>query len=310
MIISFRSKVSILFFPIILLFIVQVSGQETIDLKKDDFIFRYKKNTKKTEAVKKYDESFLAPGFYKTKEKDIVSSFEVGDSGKLVGRFKTYNNQTLNSEKLWNDGIEIRENIYLSNRKSLVYFDSTVNVLLYDSITNSWKSQKKIMHIQQDFPSAKNETRILIMKGGSDSYAAYFFENNRLVRERIPSYYDKRFDTDGNVTLLIQYNWKLKQIETTRFKEGKVLSNETLKNKNIIWDKKGFVIEPDNEEIGKESVTNYLYPSGIVKRRIVFKNLMRTEIDYDVKGKIKSQNTYKIVLDSEKVQGIAPVNAN
>ena len=67
MIISFKSKVPILFFPIILLFIVQVSGQETIDLKKDDFIFRYIKNTKKTVAVKKYDESFLAPGFYKTK---------------------------------------------------------------------------------------------------------------------------------------------------------------------------------------------------------------------------------------------------
>ena len=310
MIISFRSKVSILFFPIILLFIVQVSGQETIDLKKDDFIFRYKKNTKKTEAVKKYDESFLAPGFYKTNEKDVFSSFEVGDSGTLVGSFKTYNNQVLTNEQLWDNGKLASEFIYMNGRKRQELYDSTVNVIIYDSTTNSWKNYNKLIHIEKDFLFGKNEMRINFSKGGYNSFALYYFKNDKLVREIIPHYHDKRFDTTGNLIFLTQYDWKLRQIETRTSKEGKVLSIEVLKNKNIIWDKKGFVTDPENEEIGKESVTNSFYPNGTIKQKITIKNLVRTEIDYDLKGKIKSQNSYKIILDSEKVQGIAPVEFN
>lgn len=310
MMIPFNTKVSYLFFPLVLFFIVEVSGQQSIDLKKDDFIFRYKKNTKITEGVKKYDESFLTPGFYKTNEKDIVSSFEVGDSGKLVGSFKTYNNQTLSREQLWNDGILAREYIFMNNKVRQELYDSTVSIMQYDSSKNLWTNLKKVVYIEKDFPSGKNETRINVMNGGSNSYALYYFKSDKLVREIIPHYYDKRFDTAGNILFLKQYNWKLKQIETTTFKEGKVLSNEILKNKNIIWDKKGFVIEPDNVEIGKESVTNHFYPSGIVKQKVVIKNLIRTEIDYDVKGTMKSQNSNKIILDSEKVRGIAPVEAN
>lgn len=272
MTVSFKCKVSILFFPVILFIEMQVSGQEAVDLKRDDFIFRYKKNTKITEAVYKYGESFLAPRFYKTKEKDIVSSFEVGDSGKLVGSFKIYINQTLSREQLWNDGILVREYILMNNKVRQELFDSSVSIMQYDSSKNTWKNFKKVVHVEKDFPSGKNETRINFMNGGSNSYALYYFKSDKLVREIIPHYYDKRFDTAGNIQFFKQYNWKLKQIETITFKGEKILSNEILKNKNIIWNKKGFVTDPDNEEIGKESVTNYFYPNGIIKQKITIKN--------------------------------------
>ena len=150
----------------------------------------------------------------------------------------------------------------MGGRLAMESFDSTVNVFLYDSLKKLWRSEKKNMHIEKEYSQFKNESCIRFAKGGYDSYALYYYRSGKLTQEIVPHLYDKKYDTSGNVISTVNYNWKDKQIETSDFAKGRLISKMVLKNKNIIWNSKGFIQYPDDETKGNEIIKHTYYNSG------------------------------------------------
>ena len=250
---------------------------------------------KKTEVIRRSDSTYLNAGFYKTVNRDRSMLFQVNDSGYLIGTIKNYDRQVLFSETILQDGIQRCEFMFLGGRLSMESFDSTVNVFLYDSLKKQWRSEKKKMHVEKEYPNFRNEMRIRIAKGGYDSYAVYYYRSGKLTREIVPHLFEKKYDTSGNIISIVSYNWKDKQIETSDFEKGRLISKMVLKNKNIIWNSKGFIRYPDHENAGNEIIHLSYYNSGVIKKKEITKDGKRVEINYDLKGKIVSQNEYKVL---------------
>jgi hypothetical protein len=285
-----------------------VSAQNFTELKTNEVLFRVRKNdSKRNEVIRTSDSSLLKSGFYKEASDNRVLLFQVNDSGCLIGSLKKYDKGILFDETLWEDGIQTREFIYLEGRIVMESFDSTVTVMLYDSIKNEWQRQQKKVTVEKEFYKKNQEVRISFKRGGYNSYAHYFYQSGKLIREIIPHYFEKKYDTSGNIILLVQYNWKSKQIETFTFDNQRIVSKNILKNKNIVWNSKGIVKYPDNEGLGIESIDITYYSSGKIKKKEVIKNGKRIVIDYDLTGKIKNQTTYKMTEQGGKSNAVPPV---
>jgi hypothetical protein len=299
---------SILLLICILLLSFCVSAQDFTELKTNEVLFRIRKNdSKRNEVIRTSDSSLLKPGFYKEISDNRVVLFQVNDSGYLIGSLKKYDKEKLFYETLWQDGTQTREFIYLEGRIVMESFDSTVTVMLYDSIKNEWRPQQKKVTVEKEFYKKNQEVRISFKKGGYNSYAHYFYQSGKFTREIIPHYFEKKYDTSGNIILLVQYNWKSKQIETSTFDNQRIVLKNILKNKNIVWDSKGIVQYPDNESLGIERTDITYYSSGKIKKKEVIKNGKRIAIDYDLTGKIKNQTTYKMTEQGGKSIAVPPV---
>ncbi|WP_276504659.1 hypothetical protein [Terrimonas pollutisoli] len=284
------------------------SAQDFIELKSNEVVFRITRtNKKKNQVVKTSDNSSLKEGFYKTSNGDRFTLFQVNDSGHLIGSLKTYDKQKMFLETLWEDGIQTREFVYLNGNIAMESFDSTVNVMLYDSLKNIWQPVKKTILIEKQYFRTTNEMRIRFAIGGYDAYAHYFYKEGKLIREIIPHFYEKEYDTSGNVISRIEYNWKNQQIESSDFKNGKLVSKKILKNKNMFWDSKGIVRFP-NDEGNRDEITSLIYySSGAIKKKEIIKDGKRTVINYDAKGKVINQTTDEVNLQKVDSNAVPPV---
>jgi hypothetical protein len=302
---------SILLFICVLCISLHILAQDFIELKSNEILFRTVRNdSKKNEVIRKSDSSLLKSGFYKATSDNRFILFQVNSSGCLTGSFKSYDNQTLFNETLWQDGIQTREFVYLSGRAAIESFDSTVTLMLYDSNKHECLPVKKKIIVEKEFPQKKQEMRIRFTRGGYNSYTLYYYEFGKLVREIIPHYFEKKYDTSGNIILLVEYDWKSKQIITSNFTGRSIVSKNILRNKNIVWESKGMLKYPDNENLGNENLNITYYYSGKVKKKEITKNGKRIVIDYDLSGKIKNQTTYKITEEGEGSNPIPPVEIN
>lgn len=264
-------------------------GQNYRELNESEIIFKAKKDNKEVNFVVTKDDFFLTSGFYKIINEDRFTLFQIGDSGLIIGSYKFYDKNSLYREILWEKGKLVREFIFLSNRLALEKYDSLVNVKTYDSVSNKWKNQKKTISIEKEYPSWKKEILINFTNGPSNSYARYYYQFGKLVREIIPHLFEKKYDTLGNISLFIDYNWDLKQIVTCKFEKGKLVSKEIFKNKYIVWNKKGYLQEPENEKLGKESTLIEYYKTGNVKQKLRLKIMKLQKFILKNDGKIKKQ---------------------
>lgn len=146
----------------------------------------------------------------------------------------------------------------------------------------------KSVRVEKEYGQKGRRLIINFTKGPYNNYAHYKYVDGILVSEMIPHYYEKKMDPTGNLYQLVQYNWTLKQIETSDFEKGILTTKTILKNLSTVWDPKGIVHFTDDTGRFNDIVTFTYYDGKKVRKKEVESNGKRTVTEYDKKGKITS----------------------
>ncbi len=295
-------------FLYISLFLFQAAGQPVTELNETDVFFSPTLTIPgKLRAIRTKDSTLLPAGYYKTSGENRYHLFEVSDSGFLTGSFKDFYENALYMEKIWDDGLVKREYFIIKGKIVSESFDSTVSVLLYNSKKKIWMPQLKSVTIEKEYSTLGRLQKIRYTKGPYDAYARYEYKYGILVSEIIPHYLEKKMDPSGNLVSLVQFNWTLKQIETSTYRKEILVSKSILKNPTTVWDPKGIVLFTDVPGRYNETLTTSYYDGKKIKKKEVEKYGNRTVTEYDLNGKITSKQTYKTELPSMEQDVVRPV---
>jgi hypothetical protein len=290
------------------LFSTIVSGQPVSELKESDvFFFPTLTIPGKLRVMRTADSTLLPAGHYKTSGDNRYHLFQVGDSGYLNGSYKDFTDQALYREVIYKDGLVNREYFIINGGVYSEAFDSTVTILLYDPKKNKWNPELKSVRVEKEYGQKGRRLIISFTKGPFNAYARYKYVDGILISEMIPHYHEKKMDPAGNLYQLVQYNWNLKQIETSEFEKGILKTKTILKNFSTVWDPKGIVHFVDDTGRFNDIVTYTYYDGKKIKRKEVEKNRKRTVTEYNLKGKITSVNTYPPPSEGVETIEVAPV---
>jgi hypothetical protein len=294
-------------FTLITLVCLQTLAQTVTELKETDVYFKPTLTIPgKLRVLRTADSTLLPYGHYKTSGDNRYHLFQVGDSGYLNGSYKDFTDQAIYREVIYKDGLVSREYFIINGGVYSEAFDSTVTILLYDPKKKKWNPELKSVRVEKEYGQKGRRLIISFTKGPYNAYARYKYVDGILVSEIIPHYYEKKMDPAGNLYQLVQYNWTLKQIETSEFEKGILKSKSILKNLSIVWDPKGIVHFVDDTGRFNETTTFHYYDGQNISRKEVEKNRKRTVTVYDRNGKVISVNTYPLPSAESEVIEVAP----
>ncbi|HOZ68222.1 MAG TPA: hypothetical protein PLU11_00815 [Chitinophagaceae bacterium] len=295
-------------FTLFTLVCLQALAQPVTELRETEVYFRPTLTIPgKLRVMYSADSSLLPAGHYKTSGGNRYHLFQVGDSGYLNGSFKDFTDQQVYREVTYLNGLVNREYFIMNGTVHTEAFDSTVTVLLYNPKKNKWNPELKSVRVEKEYGQKGRRLIISFTKGPYNAYARYKYVDGILVSEMIPHYHEKKMDPSGKLYQLIQYNWTLKQIETSEFEKGILKSKSILKNFSIVWDPKGIVHFTDDTGRFNDIVTFTYYDDQKIRKKEVEKNGKRTVTEYDKKGKITSVNTYPLPTSESEIFEVAPV---
>lgn len=294
-------------FALIILACLQTLAQSVTELKETDVYFRPTLTIPgKLRVMYSADSTRLPAGHYKTSGDNRYHLFQVGDSGYLNGSFKDFTDQHVYREVIYLNGLVSREYFIMNGTIHMEGFDSTVTVLLYDPEKYKWIPELKSVRVEKEYGQKGRRLIISFTKGPYNAYARYKYVDGILVSELIPHYHEKKMDPSGKLYQLVQYNWTLKQIETSEFEKGILKSKSILKNPSIVWDPKGIVSNLDETGRLNDMVIYTYYDGKKIRRKEVEKNKKRTVTEYDRNGKIISVNTYPLPTAESEIFEVAP----
>lgn len=295
--------------PVLFIFLLiscmHASAQSITELKDSSIYFTgWGGQTDRARVMRKSDSTLLTTGQYKTVAGDRYRVFAVNDSGYLHGSFKDFYTASDYREKIYDKGLLIREYYKLGNRLVSESFDSTVSVLLYNSTQNRWEPQLKSVNVEKEYDMHGNISTCRYLKGPYYAYTVFRYKQGILIMEKTPFYQEKEMDPSGKVYRLVQYNWTLKQIETSEFEKGILKKKTILKNSAASWDPNGIV---QFNDIGlRDEVMVYHYSDGKkISKTELIKNRKRTVTEYNLQGKVISVNTYPLPK-TLTASGVAP----
>lgn len=294
-------------FALIILICLQTLAQPVTEIKETDVYFRPTLTIPgKLRVMYSADSTLLPAGHYKTSGGNRYHLFQVGDSGFLNGSFKDFNDEAIYREINYVNGLVSREYFIINGTIHTEAFDSTVTVLLYDPKKNKWNPELKLVKVEKEYGQKGRRLIINFTKGPYNNYAHYKYIDGILVSEMIPHYYEKKMDPTGNLYQLVQYNWTLKQIETSDFEKGILTTKTILKNLSTVWDPKGIVHFTDDTGRFNDIVIFTYYDSKKIRKKEVERNGKRTVTEYDKKGKITSVKTYPLQYVEAETSEVAP----
>lgn len=287
---------------------MQTVAQPVTELKEAEVYYRPTLTIPgKLRAMRTLDSSFLAAGHYKTSGDNRYHLFQVGDSGYLNGSYKVFTDQAINREVLFKNGVVCREYFIINGVVFSETFDSTVTILQYDAKKNTWRPELKSVKVEKEYGQKGRRLNISFTKGPYNAYARYKYIDGILVSETIPHYHEKKMDPAGNLYQLVQYNWAMKQIETSEFEKGILKTKTILKNQSTQWDAKGIVYFSDDAGRFNDIIIYTYYDGKSVRKKEVEKKGKRTVTEYDRNGKITSVNSYPLKAAETEIIEIAPV---
>ena len=294
-------------FTLITLVCLQVLAQPVTELKEADVYFRPTLTIPgKLRVMYSADSTLLPAGHYKTSGSNRYTLFQIGDSGYLNGSYKNFTDQAIYREVVYINGLVSREYFIINGTIHTEAFDSTVTVLLYDREKNKWNPELKSVRVEKEYGQKGRRLILSFTKGPYNAYARYKYVDGILVSEMIPHYHEKKMDPSGNLYQLVQYNWTLKQIETSEFEKGILTTKTILKNLSTVWDPKGIVHFTDDTGRFNDIVTYTYYDGKKVRKKEVEKKGKRTVTEYDKKGKITCVNTYPLPSTESETFEVAP----
>lgn len=264
-------------------------------------------NPFKTRALLKSDKSWIAAGQYKITGTDREHFFQVGDSGLLTGSYRTCYSPDYCNEKMYEQGIQIREYVRSKGRVISENFDSLVNVMQYNSKTKKWVQQSQKANIEKVYTPSGRIASIRYAKGPYNSFATYQYKYGVLISETIPHCEEKKWNQEGQLYEHTLFNWPLQQIEIARFENGVLHQKMIIKSPAYRWSPEG-VINYSADPIAPVFVTTYTFAEG---KRVIKKELedpgKRTVTEYNEKGKVVSVNVYPKSREKAGLDVVAPV---
>ena len=286
---------------------LQSNAQPVTELKETDVYFRPTLTIPgKLRVTRTADSTLLPAGHYKTSGSNRYTLFQVGDSGYLNGSYKNFTDQAIYREVVYINGLVSREYFIINGTIHTEAFDSTVTVLLYDPKKNKWNPELKSVRVEKEYGQKGRRLILSFTKGPYNAYARYKYVDGILVSELIPHYLEKKMDPSGKLYQLVQYNWTLKQIETSEFEKDILTTKTILKNLSTVWDPKGIVHFTDDTGRFNDIVTYTYYDGKKFRKKEVERNKKRTVTEYDPQGKITSVNTYPLQTAETETE-VAPV---
>ncbi len=294
-------------FTSITVFCLQAVAQPVTELKETDVYYLPSLTIPgKLRVLRTADSTLLPAGHYKTSGGNRYHLFQVGDSGYLNGSFKDFNDEAIYREIIYINGFVNREFFIIKGEIHSESFDSTVTVFRYDHKKNKWMQEVKSVRVEKEYGQKGRRLIISFTKGPYNAYARYKYVDGILVSELIPHYHEKKMDPSGKLYQFVQYNWTLKQIETSEFEKGILTTKTILKNLSTVWDPKGIVHFTDDTGRFNDIVTYTYYDGKKIRKKEVERNKKRTVTEYDLQGKITSVNTYPLQTAETETE-VAPV---
>ena len=174
---------------IFLLFCLHASAQSITELKDSSIYYTgWGGKADRTRVMRKSDSTLLSAGQYKSIANDRYRLFEVNDSGYLNGSFKDFFNERNYQERIYDNGLLIREYYKAGSKILSESFDSTVSVLIYNSKKNRWDPRLKTVTVEKAYDPRGNISICRYLKGPYTAYTIYKYKQGILISKKTPFY--------------------------------------------------------------------------------------------------------------------------